>query len=237
MARARGEDLLAEYKSKRDFKKTPEPGPSRARKKGNRYVIQKHAARRTHFDFRLEHDGVLKSWAVTRGPSLDPGQKRLAVRTEDHPLEYGGFEGVIPKGEYGGGPVMIWDEGTWEPIGDPDEGLKKGDLKFRLHGKRLKGDWVLVRMKKDRTGGKRENWLLIKKRDAYAGDGEEPTEDFDMSVKTGRTMDQIETDADSAVWSSKAKAQKKTPTRKRAATAKRKPKAKAEPKAKRGERS
>ncbi|MEZ5828330.1 MAG: DNA polymerase ligase N-terminal domain-containing protein [Hyphomicrobiales bacterium] len=237
MARARGEDLLAEYKSKRDFKKTPEPGPSRARKNGNRYVIQKHAARRTHFDFRLEHDGVLKSWAVTRGPSLDPGQKRLAVRTEDHPLEYGGFEGVIPKGEYGGGPVMIWDEGTWEPIGDPDEGLKKGDLKFRLHGKRLKGDWVLVRMKKDRTGGKRENWLLIKKRDAYAGDGEEPTEDFDTSVKTGRTMDQIETGADSAVWSSKAKAQKKTPKRKRAVTTKRKPKAKAKPKAKRGEKS
>ena len=98
-------------------------------------MIQKHAARRTHFDFRLEHDGVLKSWAVTRGPSLDPSQKRLAVMTEDHPLEYGGFEGVIPKGEYGGGPVMIWDEGTWEPIGDPDEGLAKGDLKFRLHGK------------------------------------------------------------------------------------------------------
>ena len=198
------------YKAKRDFGKTPEPGPKRARKKGNSFVIQKHAARRTHFDFRLEHDGVLKSWAVTKGPSLDPAQKRLAVRTEDHPLEYGGFEGVIPKGEYGGGPVMIWDEGTWEPIGDPDEGLKKGDLKFRLHGKRLKGDWVLVRMKKDRTGGKRENWLLIKKRDEYAGDGEEPTEEYDTSVKTGRTMDQIETGANSAVWTSN-KAQKKTP--------------------------
>jgi len=239
MARAQDSDLLSEYKAKRNFGKTPEPGAKRARKTGNSFVIQKHAARRTHFDFRLEHDGVLKSWAVTKGPSLDPSQKRLAVRTEDHPLEYGGFEGVIPKGEYGGGPVMIWDEGTWEPIGDPDEGLKKGDLKFRLNGKRLKGDWVLVRMKKDRTGGKRENWLLIKKRDEFAGDGEEPTEEYDTSVKTGRTMNQIETGADSAVWTSN-KAQKKTPARKKA-TAKPKspktkstPKAKAKPKAKRG---
>jgi len=152
---------------------------------------------------------VLKSWAVTKGPSLDPAEKRLAVRTEDHPLEYGGFEGVIPKGEYGGGPVMIWDRGTWEPIGDPDEGLAKGDLKFHLRGERLKGDYVLVRMKKDRTGGKRENWLLIKKRDDYAGDGSEPTLEFDTSVKSGRTMDQILT-GDSAIWSSN-KAQKKTP--------------------------
>ncbi len=215
MARGREQDLLAEYKSKRDFSKTPEPGPTRKGKTGNSFVIQKHAARRTHFDFRLEHEGVLKSWAVTRGPSLDPAEKRLAVRTEDHPLEYGGFEGVIPKGEYGGGPVMIWDRGTWEPIGDPDEGLAKGDLKFRLHGDRLNGDFVLVRMKKDRTGGKRENWLLIKKRDEYAGDGSEPTEDFDTSVKSGRSMDQILT-GDSAVWTSK-KAQKKTPTRRKSA--------------------
>jgi bifunctional non-homologous end joining protein LigD len=123
MAGASSRDLLAEYKAKRDFAKTPEPKAKRERAKGNSFVIQKHAARRTNFDFRLEKDGVLKSWAVTRGPSLDPHEKRLAVRTEDHPLEYGGFEGVIPKGEYGGGPVMIWDEGTWEPIGDPDEGL------------------------------------------------------------------------------------------------------------------
>lgn len=227
MVRARSEDPLANYKAKRDFGRTPEPAAKRARRKGNSFVIQKHAARRTHFDFRLEHDGVLKSWAVTKGPSLDPSQKRLAVKTEDHPLEYGGFEGVIPKGEYGGGPVMIWDEGTWEPIGDPDEGLKKGDLKFRLSGKRLKGDWVLVRMKKDRTGGQRENWLLIKKRDDYAGDGEEPTKEYDTSVKTGRTMSEIETGADSAVWSSN-KAQKKTPAKgKRKGTAKRASKAKA----------
>ena len=211
MARGASRDLLAEYKAKRDFGKTPEPGPKGGKAKGNSFVIQKHAARRTHFDFRLEKDGVLKSWAVTKGPSLDPAQKRLAVRTEDHPLEYGGFEGVIPKGEYGGGPVMIWDEGTWEPIGDPDEGLAKGDLKFRLHGHRLNGDFVLVRMKKDRMGGKRENWLLIKKGDDYAGDGSEPTEDFDTSVKSGRSMDQILT-GDSAIWTSN-KAQKKTPPR------------------------
>ena len=219
MARAGSRDLLAEYKAKRDFGKTPEPGPKRGKAKGNSFVIQKHAARRTHFDFRLEHDGVLKSWAVTRGPSLDPAQKRLAVMTEDHPLEYGGFEGVIPKGEYGGGPVMIWDEGTWEPIGDPDEGLAKGDLKFRLHGHRLNGDYVLVRMKPRKEDRGRQNWLLIKKRDDYAGEGNEPTEEYDTSVKSGRTMDQI-LNGDSAIWTSN-KAQKKTPAApKRAATAK-----------------
>jgi bifunctional non-homologous end joining protein LigD len=219
MARASSRDLLAEYKAKRDFAKTPEPKAKREQAKGNSFVIQKHAARRTHFDFRLEKDGVLKSWAVTRGPSLDPHEKRLAVMTEDHPLEYGGFEGVIPKGEYGGGPVMIWDRGTWEPIGDPDEGLAKGDLKFRLHGDRLNGDFVLVRMKPRKEDRGRQNWLLIKKRDEYAGDGNEPTQEFDTSVKSGRTMDQILT-GDSAVWTSN-KAQKKTPARgKRAATAK-----------------
>jgi bifunctional non-homologous end joining protein LigD len=209
MARSAGRDPLAEYKAKRDFGKTPEPGPKRARRKGNSFVIQKHAARRTHFDFRLEHDGVLKSWAVTKGPSLDPSQKRLAVMTEDHPLEYGKFEGVIPRGEYGAGPVMIWDEGTWEPLNDPDEGLAKGDLKFRLHGHRLNGEFVLVRMKPRKEDRGRQNWLLIKKRDAYAGDGVEPAEEFDTSVKTGRTMDQIE-HGESAVWTSN-KAQKKTP--------------------------
>ena len=208
MARAGSRDLLAEYKAKRDFGKTPEPGPKHGKARGNSFVIQKHAARRTHFDFRLEHDGVLKSWAVTKGPSLDPSQKRLAVMTEDHPLEYGGFEGVIPKGEYGAGPVMIWDEGTWEPLGDPDEGLAKGDLKFRLHGKRLKGDFVLVRMKPRKEDRGRQNWLLIKKRDEYAGDGNEPTEAFDTSAKSGRTMAQIE-HGDVPVWTSN-KAQKKT---------------------------
>jgi bifunctional non-homologous end joining protein LigD len=219
MARAASRDPLAEYKARRDFAKTPEPGAKRGKAKGNSFVIQKHAATRTHFDFRLEHDGVLKSWAVTRGPSLDPSQKRLAVMTEDHPLEYGGFEGVIPKGEYGGGPVMIWDRGTWEPLGDPDEGLAKGDLKFRLHGDRLHGDFVLVRMKPRKEDRGRQNWLLIKKRDEYAGEGNEPTQEFDTSVKSGRTMDQI-LHGDSAVWTSN-RAQKKTSARaKRAVTAK-----------------
>jgi bifunctional non-homologous end joining protein LigD len=218
MARGEAKDLLAEYKARRDFDKTPEPGPKRGKATGNSFVIQKHAATRTHFDFRLEHDGVLKSWAVTKGPSLDPSQKRLAVMTEDHPLEYGGFEGVIPKGEYGGGPVMIWDEGTWEPIGGPDEGLAKGDLKFRLHGHRLNGDFVLVRMKPRKEDRGRQNWLLIKKRDDFAGDGDEPTETYDTSVKTGRTMDQI-LHGDSAVWTSN-KAQKKTPTARKTAAPK-----------------
>ncbi len=225
MARVQTKDLLAEYRARRDFAKTPEPGPKRVRTKGNSFVIQKHAATRTHFDFRLEHDGVLKSWAVTKGPSLDPSQKRLAVMTEDHPLEYGGFEGVIPKGEYGAGPVMIWDKGTWEPIGDPDQGLAKGDLKFRLHGKRLNGEFVLVRMKPRKEDRGRQNWLLIKKRDEYAGDGNEPTEEFDTSVKTGRTMDQI-LHGESAVWTSnaaqkKSRTARKTPARRAAVAGKR----------------
>jgi bifunctional non-homologous end joining protein LigD len=219
---------LAVYRGKRDFARTPEPrGRTRGRAPRRSFVVQRHAASRLHYDFRLELDGVLKSWAVTKGPSLDPAQKRLAVMTEDHPLEYGGFEGVIPKGEYGGGPVMIWDEGTWEPLNDPDEGLAKGDLKFRLHGHRLHGDYVLVRMKPRKEDRGRQNWLLIKKRDDYAGEGDEPTETYDTSVKTGRTMDQILT-GDSAVWTSN-KAQKKTPAvkPKRAATAK--PKRKRKP--------
>jgi len=219
MARAASRDPLAEYKARRDFAKTPEPGPKRGKAKGNSFVIQKHAATRTHFDFRLEHDGVLKSWAVTKGPSLDPSQKRLAVMTEDHPLEYGGFEGVIPKGEYGAGPVMIWDRGIWEPICDSDEGLAKGDLKFRLHGDRLNGEFVLVRMKPRKEDRGRQNWLLIKKRDEYAGDGNEPTERFDTSVKSGHIMDQI-LHGESAVWTSN-RAQKKTSARsKRAVKAK-----------------
>jgi bifunctional non-homologous end joining protein LigD len=225
MARVQAKDPLAEYRARRDFAKTPEPGPKRVRTKGNSFVIQKHAATRTHFDFRLEHDGVLKSWAVTKGPSLDPSQKRLAVMTEDHPLEYGGFEGVIPKGEYGAGPVMIWDKGTWEPIGDPDQGLAKGDLKFRLHGKRLNGEFVLVRMKPRKEDRGRQNWLLIKKRDEYAGDGNEPTQEFDTSVKTGRTMDQI-LHGESDVWTSnaaqkKSRTARKTPARRAAVAGKR----------------
>jgi len=187
---------LSRYQSKRDFDKTAEPSgdtivaPSERR----RFVIQKHAASRLHYDFRLELDGVFKSWAVTRGPSLDPKEKRLAVEVEDHPLAYGDFEGTIPKGQYGGGTVMIWDRGYWTPEGNesPEEALKKGTLKFRLDGEKLHGSWVLVRMKRDRAGGKRTNWLLIKHRDEFArkNDGDAILQE-DRSVASGRTMDQI----------------------------------------------
>lgn len=188
-------DRLSEYQAKRDFKKTAEPSGAASRRAagGHRYLIQRHAATRLHFDFRLEYDGVLLSWAVPNGPSLDPHDKRLAVRTEDHPLDYGDFEGTIPKGEYGGGTVMLWDEGSWEPVGDPAEGLEKGDLKFVLHGERLHGKWVLVRMRrKPGERSKRENWLLIKERDAYATEEKKPiAERVLTSVRTGRTMDEI----------------------------------------------
>ena len=184
-------DTLSDYRKKRDFSKTSEPKGASKKKRGRSFVVQKHAARRMHFDFRLEHDGVLKSWAVTRGPSLNPSDKRLAVRTEDHPLEYGSFEGVIPKGEYGAGPVMIWDEGTWEPLVDPEDGLADGDLKFRLNGKRLKGEWVLVRMR-NKDGEKRENWLLIKKKDEYAEPDADLIESHKTSVKSGRNMADIQ---------------------------------------------
>jgi bifunctional non-homologous end joining protein LigD len=182
-------DALTSYRHKRDFKATPEPRGTVAKTKGRSFVIQKHDATRLHFDFRLELDGVLKSWAVTRGPSLDPNQKRLAVRVEDHPLDYGGFEGTIPKGQYGGGTVMLWDKGTWEPEGDPHEGLKKGKLSFTLKGKRLKGGFTLVRMRKG-SGGKsaRENWLLIKQRDDEADEKTDPVATWQKSVATRRSM-------------------------------------------------
>lgn len=184
---------LSTYRKKRDFEKTSEPsGDVRvAPAKRRRFVIQKHDATRLHYDFRLEFDGVFKSWAVTRGPSLDPHDKRLAVEVEDHPLDYGDFEGTIPEGQYGGGTVQLWDRGYWESD-DPERGFKKGDLKFTLDGERLHGSWVLVRMKSDRYGGKRTNWLLIKHRDEYAvdGDGAGILED-DHSVASGRSMAQI----------------------------------------------
>ncbi len=188
-------EKLARYQEMRDFAKTAEPSgadgvtPS----KRLRFVIQKHAATRLHYDFRLELDGVFKSWAVTRGPSRDPADKRLAVATEDHPLGYGDFEGIIPKGEYGGGSVMLWDRGYWapEPGFEPEEALKKGELKFVLEGERLHGSWVLVRMKRDRTGGKRENWLLIKHRDAAAVEGDDLLQTADTSIASGRAMDAI----------------------------------------------
>ena len=184
---------LSTYRKKRDFKKTAEPsGEGKVvASKRRRFVIQKHAATRLHYDLRLEFDGVFKSWAVTRGPSLDPHDKRLAVEVEDHPLDYGDFEGTIPAGEYGGGTVQLWDRGTWDSD-DPDAGFKKGDLKFTLEGDKLHGSWVLVRMRHDRDGGKRTNWLLIKHRDEFARDGEgESILAEDRSVASGRTMAEI----------------------------------------------
>src|SRR5581483_8434136 len=167
---------LERYRAKRDFDATPEPSGAEAVPASGDgfFIVQKHAASRLHYDFRLALDGVLKSWAVTRGPSLDPHDKRLAVEVEDHPLDYGDFEGTIPEGQYGGGTVQLWDRGYWESD-DPEKGFKKGDLKFTLHGDKLHGSWVLVRMRHDRSGGKRTNWLLIKHRDEYAreGDGSE----------------------------------------------------------------
>jgi bifunctional non-homologous end joining protein LigD len=201
MPRPSSTDTLAEYRRKRDFARTPEPGPKKAKSEGYSFVVQKHAARRLHYDFRLELDGVLKSWAVTKGPSLDPAEKRLAVRTEDHPLAYGDFEGIIPKGEYGGGTVMVWDRGSWEPVGDPHKGLEEGKLKFRLHGERMKGGWTLVRMQ-PKKGESRENWLLIKERDGEAGEAEELIRTYETSAKTGRAMDEIAGDETSATWSS-----------------------------------
>src|SRR5258708_2062346 len=152
-------DNLATYRAKRDFSQTEEPSGEAAVRPVTqlRFVVQRHDATRLHYDFRLELDGVFKSWAVTKGPSLDPQDKRLAVEVEDHPLDYGDFEGTIPKGQYGGGTVQLWDRGYWQPIGDPHEGLKKGDLKFVLEGDRLHGSWVLVRMRGDRFGGRRTN--------------------------------------------------------------------------------
>jgi bifunctional non-homologous end joining protein LigD len=188
---------LAEYRRKRDFARTKEPrGGRRARTGKLAFVIQKHAASRLHFDLRLELDGVMKSWAVPKGPSLDPSVKRLAMPVEDHPIEYNAFEGTIPAGEYGGGTVMIWDRGTYTYGGedeDPIEGLRrgfeKGDFKFVLHGKRLKGSWVLVRTRRGDSG--RAQWLLIKHRDAHAEPGSDIVADAETSVATGRTMEEI----------------------------------------------
>ncbi len=188
----------------RDFSATAEPRGDKAprRKDGKAgtlpFVVQKHAATRLHYDFRLGWDGVLKSWAVTKGPSYYPGDKRLAVRVEDHPWDYRDFEGTIPKGQYGGGTVMVWDQGSWTPRGDVDQGLKDGHLKFELHGKKLKGDWVLVRMHgragwsgKENSG--KENWLLIKEKDKFARDSsDEPIiEKAPNSAASGRSLEEI----------------------------------------------
>ena len=186
---------LAKYRAKRDFSKTREPSgdkPSKAAA-GCTYLVQKHAASRLHFDFRLELDGVLKSWAVTKGPSLNPEDKRLAVHVEDHPLDYGSFEGTIPQGQYGGGTVMLWDQGTWEPLGDPERDLKRGNLTFVLHGKRLRGRWHLVRLRgRNPRDAKRENWLLIKGKDEFAdANGGAAVERYQKSVVSDRSMERI----------------------------------------------
>ncbi len=198
---------LKTYNAKRDFTRTQEPRGEAGKENGRAYLIQKHAARRLHYDFRLEHDGVLLSWAAPKGPSLNPKDRRLAVRTEDHPVTYGDFEGVIPKGEYGGGTVMLWDRGRWTPRGDVDAGLEKGELKFTLYGERLSGDWVLVRMNEERG---RENWLLIKERDKAARDAVGPVAELDVSVKTGRGMQDIAAGADVKAPAAKTASVKRT---------------------------
>ena len=186
-----GGDPLKKYNSMRDFARTTEPMGEIAKGAGRKFIVQKHDATRLHWDFRIEVDGVLKSWAVTRGPSLDPAEKRLAVRTEDHPMSYATFEGTIPPGEYGGGTVMLWDEGEWTPVpGKSAKDLEKGHLHFTLQGERMKGDWLLNRLK-PRGREKRENWLLRKIEDGFAGATDELVETGLTSIKTGRTMQEI----------------------------------------------
>ncbi len=207
---------LAEYRRKRNFARTPEPEGKARRRHGFSFVVQKHAARRLHYDFRLELDGVLLSWAVPKGPSLDPGDKRLAMQTEDHPVEYGGFEGVIPKGEYGGGTVLLWDRGTWEPIGDPRQGLRKGKLEFLLHGEKLGGSWTLVRIRGREARAGERPWLLMKHRDAEV----RPAAEYDItaerpeSVASGRAMDEVARDRD-RVWHSNRSVAEQEPAPKR----------------------
>ena len=185
-------DPLAKYNAKRDFTKTAEPAGAVESSGRNIFMVQKHDATRLHYDLRLELDGTLKSWAVTRGPSLDPGDKRLAVRTEDHPMSYATFEGTIPKGEYGGGTVMLWDRGTWtpHPDKDPRKTLEEGHLHFTLDGERMKGEWILIRLKK-KPGERNENWLLRKFEDDHAGSSGGLTEKYLTSVATGRSMIEI----------------------------------------------
>src|SRR6185503_15732088 len=181
------------YNKKRDFSKTKEPRGRKLKGKGDSFVVQKHEASRLHWDFRLELDGVLKSWAVPKGPSLDPGENRLAMRTEDHPLDYGSFEGTIPKGEYGGGTVLLWDRGTWVPEGEPHASYREGKLKFNLQGDKLQGRFTLVRMGGRRAAKDEKNWLLFKDKDEHArslskGD---VLEERPESVTTSRSMEDI----------------------------------------------
>jgi bifunctional non-homologous end joining protein LigD len=207
---------LEEYKRKRRFEETPEPPPKVESKPGHRFVVQMHDATRLHYDFRLEMEGVLKSWAVPKGPSLDPADKRLAMQVEDHPVSYFDFEGNIPENNYGAGTVLVWDVGTWQPLSPvPVQGkhlpgteaeaaamIAKGDLKFRLNGKRLKGDFALVKMKGRRPGSKGNEWLMIKKHDEYVVEGYE-IEGFDTSVLSGRNLEEIAGDSGSREWKSR----------------------------------
>ena len=207
---------LEEYKRKRRFDATPEPPPTLESKSGHRFVVQKHRASHLHYDFRLELDGVLLSWAVPRGPSLDPADKRLAMQVEDHPVSYFDFEGNIPPDNYGAGSVMVWEVGTWQPLSpvmvegkyvpaSDDEAramLAKGDLKFRLKGKRLNGDFALIKMKGRRAGSKGNEWLLIKKHDEHEVEDYD-IDHYDSSVLTGRSMDEIAGDQASAEWRSR----------------------------------
>jgi bifunctional non-homologous end joining protein LigD len=197
---------LAEYKKKRHFKRTPEPAGKRAPAGGWSYVIQKHDASHLHYDFRLELDGVLLSWAVPKGPSLDPSVKRLAMHVEDHPVDYGSFEGIIPEGEYGGGTVLLWDQGTWEPVGDPRAGYRDGKLKFQLHGKKLHGGWMLLRTGGAHAEKDRRQWLLFKERDddAWPANKGDILVKSPRSVSTGRSLEQIAHDRD-WVWGAQTK--------------------------------
>jgi bifunctional non-homologous end joining protein LigD len=212
---------LEEYKRKRRFEQTPEPPPKVVKKNTHRFVVQKHSATRLHYDFRLEMEGVLKSWAVPKGPSLDPADKRLAMQVEDHPVSYFDFEGTIPEGNYGAGTVMVWDVGTWEPLSpkavdgkylpatdaEASAMLKKGDFKIRLHGKKLKGDFALIHMKGRRPGSKGTEWLLIKKHDDEVIEGYD-IDKFDSSVLSGKTLAQIAGNEDSDQWKSSRPAAK-----------------------------
>ena len=206
---------LDEYKRKRRFEETPEPPPKLEKRSQHRFVVQCHRATRLHYDFRLEMEGVLKSWAVPKGPSLDPADKRLAMQVEDHPVSYFDFEGTIPEGNYGAGTVMVWDIGKWEPLSpvpvngqyvsgsekEAAEMLAKGDLKFRLKGKRLNGDFALVHIKSRRSGSKGNEWLLIKKKDRDVVPGYD-IDKYNTSVLTARTLAQIAGDEGSAEWTS-----------------------------------
>jgi bifunctional non-homologous end joining protein LigD len=198
---------LEEYKKKRRFEATPEPPPKVGKRDQHRFVVQKHHASRLHYDFRLEMEGVLKSWAVPKGPSLDPADKRLAMMVEDHPVSYFDFEGIIPEGNYGAGTVQVWDVGTWTPIGDPRAALAKGDLKFELKGKKLKGSFVLARMRSRRPGSKGNEWLLIKHRDdAVKSPFDAGDKKLDWSVLTKRSLAQIGGDPKAREWQSHKKA-------------------------------